>query len=135
MKALELALVAVLLASTYAVLSSRTVMMKLAVENEYWTLKHEAYSLARLLADSEVLLHYLEDGVITDDEADGIRVLAIALSPPNTEVVVRLLKDHEVVVEVSTPSYYDCTTAAVGRVVYTHPLRGSYVIEIGLGRV
>ncbi|RLF02175.1 MAG: hypothetical protein DRK00_10395, partial [Thermoprotei archaeon] len=63
MKALELALVAVLLASTYAVLSSRTVMMKLAVENEYWTLKHEAYSLARLLADSEVLLHYLEDGV------------------------------------------------------------------------
>jgi len=134
-KALELALVAVLLASTYIVLSSRTITLKLAVENEYWALKHEAYSLARLLADSEILLHYLEDGVISEEEADAIRVLAIALSPPNTEMVVRLVKEYRVVVEVSTPSYYDCTTAAVGRVVYTHPLQGSYVIEVGLGKV
>ena len=143
MKALELALIAILLVTLYATLSTRTLSMKLALENDYWRLKHEATSLARVLADSEVLFYLLEevlkDGTITAQEREymnnRIRTIVTALAPPNVEVKVIVVdSNYNTIVNASTPLINECLTAATGKAIYTHSLIGIFLIMVTLGR-
>lgn len=150
MRVVELALIATLLVLLYATLSTKTVSPKLSLKNDYILLREEAYSLARLIADSEILPHILfttdESGTSIErsrEEIESIlRVLITALAPPNVEfkVIIREL-DYATGTEVlkastETEGFSMVTVAATALVVFTDSLHSRiYVIEVAVGRV
>ena len=134
MKALELILIIVILVSFYTVLSSKNVVMKIELENDYWKLKHEALSLARIIADSDILYYYLRDG-LTQDEIESIKVIVFSLAPPGLEIRLRIIdSNYNAILDVSTPNISKCMVAACGTAIYTHSLIGTFIIEVVLGR-
>ncbi len=133
MRTLELILIVVILVLLYASITLRTVTPKLSLQNDYFLLKEEAYSVARVLADSRMLT-YLMAGPRPED---ALKVVVTALVPPNREFRVKVVDaatGAEFVAE--TPHFRDCTLAATAVVVYSDSVHCKmYLVEVSLGRV
>ena len=129
MRSLELALIVVIVALLYATLSVLTVSPKLSLRNDYFLLSEEAYSVARLLAESDVL-PYVETG-------DQLKVLVGSLVPANREFRVVVWDAlHNTTLTAETPHFGDCTLAATGTVLYSDSRTNRiYVVRVSLGRI
>ncbi|RLE96019.1 MAG: hypothetical protein DRJ96_07565 [Thermoprotei archaeon] len=129
MRALELALMVVVVALLYATLSAVSVMPKLSLRNDYFLLREEARSVAAILAESRALPK------LRDPEL--LRTVVGALAPPNREFrveVVDVVRNWTLTVE--TPNFGDCTLAATGVAMYSDPRSSSiYVVRVTLGRI
>jgi len=133
MKALELVLIIVVLTLLYTSLSMKTIIPKLSLRNDYFLLKEEAYSVARVLADSRILTYIMTKERVEDE----LKVVITALIPANREFKVKItntITGEEYVTK--TPYFERCTIAATAIVIYSDSTNNRiYVIEVTLGRI
>lgn len=133
MRALELVLIVTVLILLYTSLSLRNIAPKLSLRNDYFLLKEEAYSVARVLADSRILTYLMQQ----EGAEDELKVIVTALTPANREFRVRIIDTstgEEFVIE--TPQFKRSTLAATAIVVYSDSTNNRiYVIELSLGKI
>jgi len=133
LRALELVLIVTVLILLYTSLSLRNIAPKLSLRNDYFLLKEEAYSVARVLADSRILTYLMQQ----EGAEDELKVIVTALTPANREFRVRIIDTstgEEFVIE--TPQFKRSTLAATAIVVYSDSTNNRiYVIELSLGKI
>jgi len=133
LKALELVLIVIVLVLLYVSLSMRTITPKLSLRNDYFLLKEEAYSVARVLADSRILTYLMSK----EQAEDELKIVVTALVPANREFEVKVIDTstgEKFVAE--TPYFKRSTLAATAVVVYSDSVSGKiYVIEVSLGKI
>lgn len=133
MRTLEMALIVVIILLLYATLSTYIITPKLSLKNDYYLLKEEAYSLARVLADSHILMHIMYE----ENPEDKIKIVVTAFSPANREFMVKIIDlTKNKVYLVKTPGFDKCTISATATVFYSDSKHNRiFVIELSLGRI
>jgi len=133
MRALELALIVVVLVLLYVSLSMRTIAPKLSLRNDYFLLKEEAYSVARVIADSRTLSYLMTKENVEDE----LKVIVTALVPANREFRVKIIDTiTNEVYFCETTNFKDCTLVATAVVIYSDSINNRiYLIELSLGKI
>lgn len=111
----------------------KTISPKLSPRNDYFLLKEEAYSIARVLADSRILTYLMSK----EHAEDELKIVVTALVPANREFEVKVIDTstgEEIITE--TPYFKRSTLAATAVVIYSDSVSGKiYVIEVSLGKI